>query len=382
MPPRSQVRTVPRAVHGAPDHAELQRLELRPADVLDFSSPINAYGPSPSVREAVARTPLDRYPDDEALALRAALAERLGVPPTRILAANGCSELIWLAALAFLHPCDRVLILGPTFAEYARMAALMDAHLRTHLASEENAFAPSLDEVNDDLDRWQPQLVFLCNPNNPTGAGLDARIVASWTQDYQNTIFIVDESYLAFAAGLESMVSFAGGNVLVLKSMTKEFALAGLRLGYAVGAEEAIASLARVRPPWSVNALAQAAGIAALRDREHLNDSLQRLAAAKSELTAAIAALGMQVLPSAAPFFLVRVADAAAVRLALLRKGVLVRDCASFGLPQYVRICTRRPEENARLVAALRQLHGEAAVLTRLPDLSHLEGGGGCRLKR
>jgi L-threonine-O-3-phosphate decarboxylase len=356
MQPRSHVRDVPHAVHGTPDHAELRRLGLRPVDVLDFSSNINAYGPSPAVRDAVARTPLDRYPDNEALALRAAVAEHLGVPPPHILMANGSSELIWLAALAFLHPGDRVLILGPTFAEYARMAALRDARLRIHLAPEEKCFAPSPDEVSDDLDRGQPRLVFLCNPNNPTGIALDPRAIADWSNAHAHTLFIVDESYLAFASGLSSVADFTCTNVVVLKSMTKDFALAGLRLGYALGAEEVIASLAQVRPPWSVNALAQAAGVAALHDRKHLARSLELLAAAKSELMAALDAIGMQVLPSAAPFFLVRVADGAAVRLALLRKGILVRDCASFGLPRYIRICTRRPEENVRLVATLREV--------------------------
>jgi histidinol-phosphate aminotransferase len=354
--PRSSVRDMPLAVHGAPDHAELRRLGLHPAEVVDFSTNINAYGPSPAVRDAVARTPLDRYPDHEALALRAALAEYLGVSPQRILAANGSSELIWLAALAFLRPHDRVLVLGPTFAEYARMAALMDARLRTRLAREENDFALSLPEVSDDLDRWQPRLIFLCNPNNPTGTILDPHAIADWAFAHPHTLFIVDESYRAFASALGSAADFTCDNVLVLRSMTKDFALAGLRLGYAVGAEELIASLARVRPPWSVNALAQAAGVAALHDREHLARSLELLAAAKGELMAALTALGMRVLPSAAPFFLVRVGDGAAVRLALLRQGILVRDCASFGLPEFIRICPRRPEENARLVAALREV--------------------------
>jgi histidinol-phosphate aminotransferase len=353
---RSSVRDVPLAVHGAPDHAELRRLGLRPAEVLDFSTNINAYGPSPLVYDAIARTPLDRYPDHEALALRSALAEHLGVSPQRILAANGSSELIWLAALAFLRPLDRVLVLGPTFAEYARMAALMDARLRTRLAPEENGFTLSLQEVSEDIARWRPRFVFLCNPNNPTGAVLDPQAIASWARAYPLTLFIVDESYLAFAPGLGSAVDASHDNVLVLRSMTKDFALAALRLGYAVGEDKLIAALARVRPPWSVNALAQVAGVAALRDREHLARSLELLAAAKGELTAALLARGMQVLPSAAPFFLVRVGDGAAVRLALLRQGILVRDCASFGLPAYIRICTRRPEENARLVAAVREV--------------------------
>jgi L-threonine-O-3-phosphate decarboxylase len=353
---RSQVLEVPLAVHGAPDYAELRRFGVHPAELLDFSSNINAYGPSPKVREAVARTPLDRYPDHEALALRAALAEHLGVPPQCILPGNGTAELIWLASLAFLCPLDRVLVLGPTFAEYARMAALVGACLKAHLAKEEDGFVLSPTEISAILDSWKPHLACLCNPNNPTGAALDTQLINNWAYGHPHTLFIVDESYLTFAPNLGSAMDTQRDNVLVLRSMTKDFALAGLRLGYAVGAEELIAALNRVRPPWSVNGLAQAAGIAALRNREHLERSVELLAAAKRELMAALADLGMKVLPSVAPFFLVRVGNGGAVRRALLHKDILVRDCASFGLPEYIRICTRRPEENARLVAALREV--------------------------
>jgi histidinol-phosphate aminotransferase len=353
--PRSQVLDVPLAMHGAPDLAELRRLGLHPAEVLDFSSNINAYGPSPAVREAIARTPLDRYPDDEALALRAALAEHLCVSPQCVLAANGSSELIWLATLAFLRPLDRVLVLGPTFAEYERMAALLGAHVKTLLAKEENGFALSPSQIHAAIDSWQPRLVFLCNPNNPTGSVLGHLCIAFCAIKYTDTLFIVDESYSSFVSGL-GCAAAARDNVLVLRSMTKDYALAGLRLGYAVGAEELIAALARMRPPWSVNALAQVAGLAALRDQEHLQRSLELLAAAKSELMAALVVQGMQVLPSAAPFFLVRVGNGAAVRSSLLHRGILIRDCASFSLPEHIRICTRWPEENTRLVTALSEV--------------------------
>ncbi len=354
--PRSQVLDVPLSVHGAPDHAELCRLGVHPAELLDFSSNINAYGPSPAVREAVVRTPLDRYPDDEALALRCALAEQLNVSPQCILAGNGVSELIWLVVLAFLRPLDRVLVFGPTFAEYQRMAELMRARLQIHRAQEKNRFVLSPAEIGDVLDSWRPRLVFLCRPNNPTGAALDCQAVSKSIKTYPHTLFIVDESFLSFAPCFVSAMDTARDNVLVLRSMTKDYALAGLRLGYAVGGEELIAALVRVRPPWSVNSVAQAAGIAALRDGEHLRHSLERLAAAKSELMAALADLGIEVLPSAAPFFLVRTGNGADVRRSLLQRSMLVRDCTSFGLPQYIRICTRRPEENARLVAALREV--------------------------
>lgn len=354
--PRSRMLELPLAVHGGLDHAELRRLGLRPAELLDFSSNINAYGPSPTVRDAVARTPLDRYPDDEALTLHGALAEHRGVSPQCILAGNGSAELIWLAALTFLNPLDRVLVLGPTFAEYERMAALVSADVKPLLAKEENGFSLSPAEIHDAIDSWQPHLVFLCNPNNPTGTVLGNLDIAYYSTKFTKTIFIVDESYLSFHPGLGSALDTKQDNVLVLRSMTKDYALAALRLGYAVGAEELIAALARARPPWSVNALAQAAGLAALRDQEHLRRSLELLIAAKSQLTAALAELGMKVLPSATPFFLVRVGNGTAVRRALLNQGILVRDCASFGLSEYIRICTRRPEENATLVAALSEV--------------------------
>jgi threonine-phosphate decarboxylase len=350
---RSPVRDVPLAVHGAPDHAELRRLGLRPADVLDFSSNINAYGPSPLVRDAIARTPLDCYPDDETLALRATLAEHLNVSPQCILVGNGSSEVIWLAALAFLRPLDRMLILGPTYAEYGRVAALMGARLKIPLAQEKNDFVLPPAEISDVLESWRPRFVFFCNPNNPTGTVLGTEIIGRFVHNHPHTLFLVDESYLTFVSGLDSAADAERDNVLVLRSMTKDYALAGLRLGYTVANEELISALVRVRPPWSVNAIAQAAGIAALRDEEHLRRSLEQLAAAKGELMAALTQLGMKVLPSAAPFLLVRVGNGAAVRRTLLHKGILVRDCASFGLPEYIRICTRRPEENARLVAAL-----------------------------
>jgi histidinol-phosphate aminotransferase len=354
--PRSEVLNLPPAVHGTPDPGELLRLGLRPAEVLDFSVNTNPYDVSPSAREAVARTPLDCYPDREALTLRAALAEHLGVSPRRILAGNGSSELIWLVALAFLRPGDRALVLGPTYSEYARAAALLGARVTTYPAPEAQQFTLDSAEVSRQTRYLRPRLVFLCNPNNPTGTVVEAEVVTDWASEYPDTLFLVDEAYLSFAHGLRSTLQTARDNVLVLRSMTKDFALAGLRLGYAVGCENLITLLARVRPPWNVNAPAQAAGVAALRDREYLARSLERLAQAKSELVASLLALGWTVLPSAVHFFLVRVPDGAAFRLSLLRRGILVRDCTSFGLSGYVRICTRRPEDNARLLSALREV--------------------------
>jgi L-threonine-O-3-phosphate decarboxylase len=351
--PRRAAAGLPPAVHGSLDFGELQSLGLRPDDVLDFSANVNPYGPPDAVREALAGVPLDRYPDRDCLALRAALAEALGVPPDRVLPGNGAAELIWLAALAFVRPGDRALVLEPTFGEYARAARLLGARVTTCRARERTAFVPSAPEVGRHLEALRPRVVFLCNPNNPTGAVLAPEVVAAWALAHPRALFVVDEAYLPFAPGLGSALDGAAENVLVLRSLTKDCGLAGLRLGYAVGPQRLIDALRRAQPPWSVNALAQAAGVAALRDPGHRQSSLERLARAKQELVAGLARLGLTPLASTTHFFLLRVGDGASFRLALLRRGILVRDCASFGLPAHVRIAARRPEENERLLAAV-----------------------------
>jgi len=249
-----------------------------------------------------------------------------------------------------------VLVIGPTFCEYARAAGLIGGRVLAWQAEEETGFLPAPAKIAAYLEAVRPQVVFLCNPNNPTGAVLPVARIAAWARHHPGSLFVVDEAYLPFTASVEFSAAIRAENVLVLRSMTKDFGLAGLRLGYAVGEEGRIEQLRQVQPPWSVNALAQAAGVAALRDLPHRKRSLEMLFRAKQELTAGLTRLGLVPIPSAAHFFLVRVGDGAGFRMALLRRGVLVRDCASFGLPAHVRIATRRPEENERLLAVIREV--------------------------
>jgi histidinol-phosphate aminotransferase len=180
-------------------------------------------------------------------------------------------------------------------------------------------------------------------------------------------LFVVDEAYLAFAPGLASVVGHHRDNLLVLRSLTKDYALAGLRLGYAIGSAPMIETLARVRPPWSVNAFAQAAGVAALNDGDHLRQSLTVLQQAKAELLTGLSSLGLAPVPSAAPFFLLPVGNGAFFRRALLRQRIVVRDAASFGLPGYVRISTRTPEQNERLLQAIRDVRHARAQRPSIP---------------
>jgi histidinol-phosphate aminotransferase len=300
--------------------------------------------------------PLERYPDREALALRRALADRTGIRPDQILIGNGTAELLWLVALAFLRSGDRVLIAGPTFGEYARVSALMGAQVTTWNARAEREFAIAPGEIARSLGQLSPRLAFICNPNNPTGTLSGPEEMAAWAKGHPATLFVVDEAYLAFAPGAASSLNPGQDNLLVLRSMTKDYGLAGLRLGYAAGHAGVIAALGQVRPAWNVNALAQAAGLAALADEAHLQRSLGALREAKDQLVAGLQAIDLSPLPSAVHFFLVPVGDGRAFRQALLKRAIMVRDCASFGLPAHVRIATRRPEENVRLLAAIGSL--------------------------
>jgi histidinol-phosphate aminotransferase len=346
--------------HGSLDFEELERLGLHPTSVMDFSANLNPYGPHEAVRAAVARTALDRYPDRQCIDLARALEAFLDVSRNQMLCGNGSSELIWLTALAFVRAGDRVLVVGPTYSEYARAAKLMGARVTIYRAREDADFIADSGAIGTYCKRHCPRVVFVCNPNNPTGSALKPEVIGDWAKKCPRTLFVVDEAYLAFAAGLGSVLDCAMDNMLVLRSMTKDYCLAGLRLGYAVGATRLIAALRRAQPPWSVNALAQAAGVAALRHVGHQQRSLQLLAMAKQDLVIQLTRLGLRPVRSAVHFFLLpcpkSFADGAAFREALLSRSVVVRECASFGLPDHVRIGTRNPEDNQRLLAAIREV--------------------------
>ncbi len=209
--PRIEVLLTPPTHHGALDYVELERLGLRPDDVLDFSVNVNPYGPSPAVRKAVAETPLDRYPDRESLALRRALAAHLGVNLEQILVGNGTAELIASLAWAFLRSGDTILVVGPVFGEYSRAAKLMGARVEWWTARPENGFAVEPHAVERSLGQFAPRLAFVCNPNNPTGTVLPIEIIDDWARAFPETLFVVDEAYFGFASGKAGLMSGKAG---------------------------------------------------------------------------------------------------------------------------------------------------------------------------
>lgn len=362
--PASTLSTLPRANHGARDYEELARLGLIPDQVIDFSANSNPYGPHPevlrAVTAAVTANTLANYPDRDCLALRAAIAAIENKAVDSLLPGNGTVELIQLIALAFVRPGSRHLILAPTFGEYARAIKLLGGQVHEYRPAAANTtLRLEAEAVAAAIGRLQPASVWLCNPNNPTGQQWSAEELAHLrAADSSNrALWVVDESYRYFTARPTPLAGWtAGENIIILRSLTKDHALAGLRLGYALAAPPLIAALRAAQPSWSVNTLAQVAGVAALqapvlRWRQQSLASLRNHAA---DLWAAIAKLGLEVLPTTTTFALVGVANAATFRYHLLLQGLQVRDCASFGLPRHIRIAARRPEENEQLLQAIK----------------------------
>jgi histidinol-phosphate/aromatic aminotransferase/cobyric acid decarboxylase-like protein len=373
----SQTSSISPEPHGGPDYGELSSLGLRPEDVLDFSASTNAFGPPPGVLAALAACDVTRYPDRGASPLAGALAARDGVPADRVLAGNGAAGLIWALALAWLRPGDAAFVVGPTFGEYAVASRLARAEVLVLSAVEGGewryvparpGFAKRARGTSQVPGTWKlagaitaarPRLIWLCNPNNPTGAYLSAAEIAALLPAAPDALWVLDEAYRPFVADpWPSVPLIERGNVALLRSLTKDCALPGVRLGYLLAGPDVVARVAAAQPPWSVSAAAIACGLAALDDGGHVARTTAALRGEAIRLAGRLAGQGWRVLPSATHFMLIEVGDAAAVRAALLREHrIQVRNCASFGLPGFIRVAARLPEENDRLIEAMSRIH-------------------------
>jgi histidinol-phosphate aminotransferase len=355
-------------VHGAFDYGELERLGLHPREVLDFSVNINPYGPSPLVREAIANAAIDRYPDRECLALRRAILDyelaSSGLPLGSIVCGNGTSELIWAIARAYLKPGLKAAILGPTFGEYRAACLAAGATVVEFQAQASAYFQPDTEAVAGWIGSEHPTIVWLCNPNNPTGTWLDQHSVQLVAEACRGAgaMFVVDEAYWRFVfpheefSAVELLNVTGGQQIIVLRSLTKDFALTGLRLGYAITTLDIAVRLGAQMPSWNVNGVAQEAAIAAIADRTYLTTTLEKLAIERLAFFRALRDIGLYVMQSRTHFSLIEVGDARRVRQQLLKRKILVRDCNSFGLPRFIRIATRPMVEWQQLLHALEEI--------------------------
>jgi len=339
---------------------------LAPDEILDFSVSSNPFLSPSGVRKALSTIVIERYPDSEAAEFRQCLSVKLGVVPGNILAGSGAMELIRLIALTYFRPGDSVLILEPTFGEYKVACCIAGVEVVSQRGREEAGFASRIEETVNLIRQLRPRAVFICNPNNPTGQYLSRQDVEMVLDTCGDGLLILDEVYIAFVDESWSSIDLISrGNIVIVRSMTKDYALAGLRLGYAVANEGIINALRRVRPPWNVNVVAQKAGVVALENADYLERCQRETAKAKRFLMDELDRLGFILVPSSTNYFLVKVTNAQDFRTALLRHGILVRDCTSFGLLQYVRIAARTMPECQKLIATIQAMKdkGEVGVI-------------------
>ncbi len=355
--PRPEIEKLAPSAHGGPDTAELKSLGLTPGDVIDFSVCTNPFAPLPEVSKAADRIAVNRYPDSESTELRESISAYLQVPVENILPGSGSMEIIRLVALAYFRQADTVLILEPTFGEYRVSCRIMGAEVISQLGKQEDDYSHRIEETIALIEHSRPKAVFICNPNNPTGKYYSRQEIEAVLDAGADTLIIIDEAYVNFTDRIwQSLDLIERKNLIIIRSMTKDHALTGLRLGYAVAHREIIDVLRLVRPPWNINAIAQEIGKNIFQGNDYLESSRQELKKTGRFLLDELARLGYSTVPSDTHFFIFKVPDSAGFRAALLRQGILVRDCTSFGLPGYIRVAARTMPECQKLITAIEKI--------------------------
>jgi histidinol-phosphate aminotransferase len=342
---------------------EVER-EYGVTDVAKLASNENALGPSPralaAAREACAKVHL--YPDGSAFSLRNALAAKLGVTPGEVFVGNGSNELIELMVRTFVLDGEEVLTSAQSFVAY-KLAA--QAHGRKLVeAPMRDRFFYDLDALRKLMSR-RTKLVFLANPDNPTGTWFPEKdLVGFLDATPKDTLVVLDEAYVEFvdAPGFQDALALRRRypNLVVLRTFSKIYGLAGLRLGYGLARPELVEFVDRVRPPFNVSLVAQAAGVAALDDREHVEKSQALVRRERPALEAGLRALGAAVAPSQGNFLLADLGrPGKEIFEALLHEGVVVRPLGGYGFPTAQRITVGLRAENEKCLAALHGVLGK-----------------------
>lgn len=324
-------------------------------EAIDFSSNVSPLGPGERVIKAIEENAgnIFRYPSGGEK-LRGIIAERHELKQENIALGNGSSELIKNFCEAFIDRGERVLIAGPTFSEYDYFSRLRGAEVQyTGLPENLVVDAGAFTENNF-------KAIFICHPNNPSShifTNIDSLLEKS------SALVFVDEAYIEFSE-IESFSELVKNykNLFVLRSLTKFYSMPGLRIGYALSCRENIERVKSYQPPWNVNTLALCAAEAALKDESFVKESKEFFRIEREFLFRKLSEVdGLQVRPSYTNFFLLKLKiPAKKAKDTLLRKGILVRDCSSFGIENYIRVCIRKREENLKLLEAMEELNAAA----------------------
>jgi len=350
---------LPVYVPGKPIEDVARELGLAERDIIKLASNENPLGPSPAALAAMQRVlaNINMYPDGNAFQLRQRLAEKLNVAPNNLLLGNGSNEIIEFVGHGYMAPGVDVVASQYCFLVYPLVTKLFGANfisvparnLGHDLAAMLKAITP------------QTRVVFVANPNNPTGTRLSNDELLRFAREVPpHVLLVLDEAYIEFLESppdfLSVIRSGAQANILVLRTFSKIFGLAGLRIGYGVGHADLVAALEKVRQPFNLNSIAQAGALAALDDASHLQNTRANNAAGLKFFENAFREMKLEYVPSHANFILVKVGNGQQVYEAMQRQGIIVRPMGAYKLDEWVRITIGTAGENERCLQALKKL--------------------------
>ncbi len=341
---------------GKPIEELAREVGLNPDEIVKLASNENPLGLSPQAQAAIEEAILDvsLYPDGNAFSLRQALSQHYGVRPEQLVFGNGSNDVLELIARAFLTQEDEVIYSQHAFAVYP---------LVTQAIGAKGVLVPAV-EYGHDLDGFlkaitpRTKLIFIANPNNPTGTLLDKIEVLAFLKAVPaNVIVVLDEAYDEYLPEAQKSESIAWleqfENLIVSRTFSKAYGLAGLRVGYGIASAEVIDLLNRVRQPFNVNNIAQAAAIASLRDADFVAKSYALNQAGKVQISQGLSELGLDYIPSFGNFVSFQVANSMAVNQQLLARGVIVRPVSNYDLPDFLRVSVGLFDQNVKFLTAL-----------------------------
>jgi histidinol-phosphate aminotransferase len=352
------LKTLPTYQPGRPIEEVARELNLPAASIIKVASNENPFGPSPLAIAAMQKAlpGLNLYPDGNAFCLKQKLAEKLGIETSNLILGNGSNEIIEFVAHALLAPGADVIVSQFCFAIYPIVAKMFGANVITVPAKDYGHDLPAMLKAITNRAR----IVFVANPNNPTGTLAPREEVIQFVNDVPDDVLLVmDEAYIEFLPDAVDLVPLirlgARKNLILMRTFSKIYGLAGLRVGYGIANTELVSALEKVRQPFNINLLAQTAALAALDDDEHVRKTRSNNFGGLQFFEKSFRSLKLEFVPSSANFILVRVGDGKKIFEAMQKLGVITRPMGGYQLPEWIRISIGTPRENERSLGALKK---------------------------
>jgi len=357
IPVNTGLKDLPTYQPGRPIEEVARELGLPVAEIIKLASNENPLGPSPAALAAMQKVlaNINLYPDGNAFYLKQRLSEKLNVPPANLILGNGSNEIIEFVGHAYMAPGVDVVVSQYCFAVYPLVTQLFGANL---ISAPAKNYGHDLAAMFKAITR-NTRVVFVANPNNPTGTFLPGKELENFVREVPpHVLLALDEAYIEFLDSppdfLPLIRSGAQANVLLMRTFSKIFGLAGLRLGYGMAHSDLVALLEKARQPFNINSVAQAGALAALDDTGHVRRTRDNNARGLQFFADTFREMRLEFIPSSANFILVRVGDGPRVFEEMQKQGVIVRPMVGYQLPEWIRITVGRPEENQRCVTTLR----------------------------